>query len=102
MRTSGTAGCAAVDHGRPGRAGDVRLRDIVDRAVALDRVVAALAEDHVVATAAGEVVAPAVHGRIGRVHPELRDQVVAPTRMAARIELRRAVVQELALVRGPG
>jgi hypothetical protein len=61
------------------------VRHVVDRAVALDDVVAELAEDQVVALAAGDVVVteaagtrdPGVHGRVV---PQLDDLVLSPPR----------------------
>ena len=69
--------------------------DEADRAVALNDVVAELAEDHVVGGTAGDVVvAEQVVGRAGldgECVVEQRDHIVAPRRVAVRVELGRAV-----------
>ena len=77
---------------------DVAVRDVVDRAVALDRVVAELAEEQIVVRAAGDVVVAeradarqaGVHGRV---LVQVGDRVLGPPRHAG--------VRAAVIARGP-
>ena len=73
------------------RRGDAEARrhETSDRAIALDRVVATLAEDLVVVRATGDVIVPEAVRRRRRVYVEQGDAVVGPDRRAGWIGLPR-------------